>query len=73
MSYIDNNEERETHSKSETMINDEKDEVEEVLFQWLLFRYQAGLETPWKVATSYLIVLIYHCTKNEEILNGRML
>ena len=33
MSYIDKNEERETHSKSETMINDEKDEVEEVLFQ----------------------------------------
>ena len=36
MSSINNNEERETHSKSdniETMINDEKDEVEEELFQ----------------------------------------
>ena len=36
MSSINNNEEREKHSKSdniETMINDEKDEVEEELFQ----------------------------------------
>ena len=36
MSSINNNEECETHSKSdniETMINDEKDEVEEELFQ----------------------------------------
>ena len=47
VSSKDNDEEQIMHSKSdniEIMINDEADEVIQVLFQSLLFRYQIGLE-----------------------------
>ena len=68
LSSKDNNEERVTHSESDTieiMINDEAGEVIEEFFQALPSRYQIGLETSMRGSDSafdcifpYLILFI---------------
>ena len=65
VSSKDNEEEQIMHSKSdniEIMINDEADEVIQVLFQSLLFRYQIGLEILMKGSEFVFdrVQLVYH-------------
>ena len=65
VSSKDNDEEQIMHSKSdniEIMINDEADEVIQVLFQSLLFRYQIGLEILMKGSESVFdrVQLVYY-------------
>ena len=65
VSSKDNDEEQIMHSKSdniEIMINEEADEVIQVLFQSLLFRYQIGLEILMKGSESVFdrVQLVYY-------------
>ena len=77
MSFKDNDEERETHSKSdniEMLINDKENEVIEELFKSLLSRYQIGLETSLKgndFIFDCIYLFYYKCHKTKFKRNNK--